>query len=69
MSRGYWKLTAGMFDNSLVNECDIEHIANMIEEGYTEGELIHEDIVDENGCDEGGHYVNNENDMERVESL
>jgi len=46
MSRGYWKLDASFFDDREVGESDREHIAEMIKEGYTEGELVAEDNDD-----------------------
>jgi len=32
-----------MFDNSELDDCDREYIAKLIKEGYTQGELVHED--------------------------
>ena len=42
-SRGWWKLEVG---DCYPNECDIEHIADLIRQGYTEGEIC-EDEEDE----------------------
>lgn len=36
---GWWKLSTAGVDS--INDSDRDHIAKMIEEGYTEGELIH----------------------------
>ena len=47
MARGHWEVTAEMFDCSAVNEGDREHIAEMVQQGYTEGELIHDDDGEE----------------------
>jgi len=46
MNKGWWKLDASMFDDSELNDNDREHIAHRIKEGYTEGELIHEEDDD-----------------------
>lgn len=43
MTRGWWTLSAEMFDGSELDDSDREHIAKSIREGYTSGELIHED--------------------------
>jgi len=37
--RGWWKLTTTIWMNDLT-DADLEHIAKMIVEGYTEGEII-----------------------------
>lgn len=40
MKTGWWKLTyAGVED---LNECDKEHVADLIQQGFTEGEIIQE---------------------------
>ena len=43
MTRGYFKLTWEMFDDSELTDSDREHIAEVIIQGCCEGELIHED--------------------------
>jgi len=43
--RGWWKLTYNSVesDNDLdLDEADLEHIAEAIKEGYTEGEIVGE---------------------------
>ena len=41
MKRGWWKLVIeGDYEPS---DCDIEHISNVIKQGYIEGELLQED--------------------------
>ncbi len=45
MKRGYWKLIViGGFD---LDDADREHISKMVLDGYTEGEVIHDEIETE----------------------
>lgn len=49
MKRGWWKFTwesVGENDITELNECDLEHIADCIKQGYTEGEIIQEEEED-----------------------
>lgn len=39
MTRGWWKITYTIEPNDI----DLEHIAKLIQEGYIEGEMVHED--------------------------
>ena len=45
MTRGWWKIEYEAVDEGFVepNEVDLEHIAEMIKEGYTSGEIIQEE--------------------------
>lgn len=48
MARGHWELKTNMWnedndDYVELNETDLEHIAESIINGFTSGELIHED--------------------------
>jgi len=47
MIRGWWKIEINGIDKDLsladLNECDLEHIADLIKEGFREGEIIHEE--------------------------
>lgn len=45
MVHGWWRLDIG---GSALNDADREHIAKCIEEGYTQGEICHEENVE--GC-------------------
>lgn len=38
---GWWSLKAEMFDDSELTDADVEHIAQMIKEGYKSGQLVH----------------------------
>lgn len=38
----WWKLSIDDYPNYEPNEIDLEHIAEMIKQGYTQGELIQE---------------------------
>ena len=42
--RGWWKLQVTMHSGSEVNDSSKEHIAEMIKQGFTEGEIIQEGI-------------------------
>ena len=48
IKRGWWELKAEYRDFSRLDECDREHIAEMIKDGYTSGELVRE--TDDNCC-------------------
>ena len=39
----WWKLSVFDYPNYEPNEINLEHIAEMIKQGYTQGELIQED--------------------------
>ena len=39
MVDGWWKIT---FTGEEPNDIDLEHVAGLIKEGYTEGEIVHE---------------------------
>tara|TARA_R110002124_G_scaffold145270_7_gene310514 strand:- start:4441 stop:4602 length:162 start_codon:yes stop_codon:yes gene_type:complete len=39
----WWKLSVFDYPNYEPNEIDLEHIAEMIKQGYTQGELIQEE--------------------------
>lgn len=48
MATGYWELEVKIMCDSgeeeiLPNASDREHIAEMIKQGYTEGQLVHND--------------------------
>jgi hypothetical protein len=38
--RGWWKLDLGDLDIRDLSDADAEHIAKMIKQGYTEGEVV-----------------------------
>ena len=44
---GWWKLETWKQDNKgkdvELDECDLEHIAKLIKEGYTQGEVVDKD--------------------------
>ena len=40
--RSWWSLTIKDYPNYEPNDVDLEHIAEMIKQGYTQGELIQE---------------------------
>lgn len=42
MDRGWWSLTTTIPSEQL-SDCTLEHIAKLIKEGYTSGEIIEED--------------------------
>jgi len=44
METGWWKLNTEMFDDSEVTDTDREHIAEMVKQGCTSGELIHGEV-------------------------
>jgi len=50
MKRGWWKFTWESVDAeneiTALNECDLEHIADCIKQGYVEGEIIQSDEED-----------------------
>ena len=61
MARGYWSLNAEMSDNSELSDCDLEQIASLVKQGFTEGELVHEDEeIDEEDEDIKCYYNNNQ---------
>jgi hypothetical protein len=41
-TRGWWSLDANMHDGSPLGDSEREHIAQMIKDGYTSGELVRE---------------------------
>ena len=43
----WWKLSVDDYPNYEPNEIDLEHIAEMIKQGFTQGELIQEDKSEE----------------------
>ena len=43
----WWKLTIEDYPNYKPNDADLEHIAEMIKQGYDQGELIQEDESEE----------------------
>jgi hypothetical protein len=44
MTDGWWRLN---IEGTKLNDADRQHIAEMIEEGYEEGEICHEEEDDE----------------------
>ena len=44
----WWRLSVDDYPNFEPNEIDLEHIAEMIKQGYTQGELIQENEIEEN---------------------
>ena len=44
-TRGWWRLDTGDFP---VEDSDLDHIAGLIKEGYTQGELVHDEDEEEN---------------------
>jgi len=44
---GYWKVDINIRDDDdneiKPNDADLEHIAEMIKQGYTQGEIVHEE--------------------------
>jgi len=51
MPRGWWSITYTAVDAEFVepNDCDLEHIAKCIQEGYTAGEINQEEPEDAGG--------------------
>ena len=45
--RSWWKLTIDDYPNYKPNDVDLEHIAELIKQGYDQGELIQETEDDE----------------------
>ena len=45
---GWWKLTIEDYPNYKPNDVDLEHIAEMIKQGYDNGQLIQEEEDQEN---------------------
>ena len=45
--RSWWKLTIDDYPNYKPNDIDLEHIAELIKQGYDQGELIQEIEDDE----------------------
>jgi|TARA_R110000824_G_scaffold63708_1_gene167239 hypothetical protein len=43
MKTGWWSLTIQDYPNYEPNDIDLEHIAEMIKQGYHQGELIQEE--------------------------
>ncbi len=43
IKRGWWTLNAKMFDDSEVSDSSLEHIASLVKEGYTSGEIVEEE--------------------------
>lgn len=46
MKRGWWKLTwvsTSEPEITELNDADLEHIGQLVKEGYTEGEIIQDD--------------------------
>ena len=43
MKTSWWKLTIDDYPNYKPNDIDLEHIAEMIKQGYDNGQLIQED--------------------------
>lgn len=44
MKRGWWELKVTEVDDGFeANEIDLEHIAELVKQGYTSGQLINED--------------------------
>lgn len=44
MKRGSWELTINAVDDGFeTNEIDLEHIAELVKQGYTSGQLYNED--------------------------
>jgi hypothetical protein len=48
IKRSWWSLIIQDYPNFSPNEADLEHIAKLIIEGYNQGELIQEEVEDEN---------------------
>lgn len=44
-STGWWELKVKMFDNSELDDNDLEHIADLVRKGFTSGQLIHDEII------------------------
>ena len=47
MKRSYWKLIINDYPNYEPNDADLEHIAQLIKQGYHQGELIQEEEREE----------------------
>jgi len=45
--KSWWKLTIEDYPNYKPNDIDLEHIAEMIKQGYDQGELIQENESEE----------------------
>ena len=43
MKRSWWKLTIDDYPNYEPNDADLEHIAELIKQGYNQGELVQEE--------------------------
>ncbi len=43
---GWWKLSTTGIDLRKLNEISLEHIADLIKKGFTEGEIIQDDEED-----------------------
>lgn len=44
---GWWNLTINDYPNYEPNDMDFEHIAEMIKQGYNQGQLIQEEVSEE----------------------
>ncbi len=57
MARGWWELKAWKQDSNgkdvELNEVDLEHIATLIKEGYTSGDITGEDETPEEPEEQG----------------
>ena len=47
MKTSWWKLTIDDYPNYTPNDADLEHLADLIKQGYHRGELIQEDEREE----------------------
>ena len=51
----WWRLSVDDYPNYEPNEIDLEHIAEMIKQGFTQGELIQEDKSEEKEREENNN--------------